>query len=118
MVLNLDVIFLCEVVLMFEVVFISQVFPLCWVILFFLQLLMIYGSWCMIHFHFPLFFLAKMSSSRSNNVTKCVCVSVCSHFVCGAFKAFEAQCFEGVARVSQGCLFEVSRVFQGCFKEV
>ena len=44
--------------------------------------------------------------------------SVRSHFVWfGAFKAFEARCFEGVARVSQGCLFEVSRVF-GSFKEV
>ena len=45
--------------------------------------------------------------------------SVRSHFVkVGAFEAFEARCFEGVARVSQGCLFEVSRVFQGSFKDV
>ena len=56
-----------------------------------------------------------MSSSRSDDVTK----FVRSHFVkFAAFKALEARCFEGVARVSQGCLLEVSRVFQGCFKDV
>ena len=45
-------------------------------------------------------------------------VWVCSHFVyIGAFKTFEARCFEGVAWVFQGCLFEVSRVF-GSLKDV
>ena len=53
-------------------------------------------------------FLAAMSSSRSDDVTKSVCLSVRSYFVkFGAFKLFEAICFEGVTRVSQGCLFEV-----------
>ena len=42
-----------------------------------------------------------MSSSRSDDVTKCVCVSVCSQFVkFGAFKAFEVS-------VLQGCLLDV-----------
>ena len=31
---------------------------------------------------------------------------------------FETRCFEGVARVSQGYLFEVSRVFQRSFKDI
>ena len=35
-----------------------------------------------------------------------------------SFQLFEAWCFQGVTRVSQGYLFEVSRMFQGCFKEV
>ena len=56
-------------------------------------------------------FLAAMSSSRSDKVTNSISVSVGSHFVqFGAFIAFEARCFEGVARVSQGRLFKVSRV--------
>ena len=71
-----------------------------------------------------------LSSSRCDNVTKCVGVSVFSHFVYfGTFKEFEASCCEGVGRVSQECLFEFSMViqgsfkgvyrkFQGCFKEV
>ena len=44
----------------------------------------------------------------------CVCGE--SFWLVGAFKAFEARCFEAVARVPQGCPFEVSRVFQGSFK--
>ena len=32
--------------------------------------------------------------------------------------SFEAIIFEGVARVSQGCLFDVSRMFKGSFKDV
>ena len=46
----------------------------------------------------------------------CVCVSVES-VLFEAFKASETRYFEGVIRVSQGCMFEVSRVF-GSFKEV
>ena len=42
-----------------------------------------------------------------------------SHFFkFGAFKAFDARCFERVARVSQGCMFEVPRAFQVSFKDV
>ena len=83
-------------------------------------------------------FLAAKSSSRSDDVPMfvCVCVCVClcvciwSHSVLfGAFRVFEARCFEWVAMLSQGCLFKVSRMFQesfkgvnrkfqGCFKEV
>ena len=46
----------------------------------------------------------------------------------GAFEAFETRYFEGVIKVSQGCMFEVSKGFGsfkdvsrkvlGCFKEV
>ena len=37
-------------------------------------------------------FLAAMSSSRSDDVTKCVCVCVWSHFVqYGEFQAIEAR---------------------------
>ena len=65
-------------------------------------------------------FLAAMSSSRSDDVTKSVCVSVCSQFVkFGAFKAFEVICFSGVSRVSQvssGCLKGAPGVFQECLK--
>ena len=64
-----------------------------------------------------------MSSSRSDNVTKCVCLCVCvcvrSHFVMfAAFKAFEAKCFEGVVGVSFESLKDVSRKYQGSFKGV
>ena len=53
------------------------------------------------------------------SLSSCVRLCVRSHFVKFAvFKAFEARCFEGVVRVSQGCLLEVSRVFQGSFKYV
>ena len=38
-------------------------------------------------------FLAAMSSSRSDDVTNSVCLSVCSHFVkFGDFEVFEARC--------------------------
>ena len=46
----------------------------------------------------------------------CVCVSVES-VLFEAFKASETRYFEGVIRVSQGCMFEVSRVF-GSFNDV
>ena len=53
------------------------------------------------------------------SLSVCACVCVQSHFVkFAAFKAFKARCFEGVARVSQGRLFEVLRMFQGSFKDV
>ena len=53
-----------------------------------------------------------------DNVTKCVCLSVC---LCQ--KAFEATFFEDVTRVSQGCSkglreMGVLLVFQGCIKGV
>ena len=52
-------------------------------------------------------------------MTMSLSVCVGSQFVMfGVFKAFEARCFEGVSRVSQGCLLEVSRVFKGRFKDV
>ena len=57
-----------------------------------------------------------MSSSRSDDVTRCVSVSVGSVSF-RAVKAFERRYFEGVIRVSQDCMFEVSRVF-GSFKDV
>ena len=78
-----------------------------------------------------------MSSSRSDDVTKSVCVSVCSQFVkFGAFKAFEVSvlqgclldvldvpkvsrgCLKGFSKVSQGCPLDVSRVSQGCLEGV
>ena len=52
-----------------------------------------------------------MSISRSDDVTKSVSGFVCVWGVKLFFKAFDARCFEGVARVSQGCLFEVSLLF-------
>ena len=63
-------------------------------------------------------FLAAMSSSRSDDVPKSVCVCVCGESFClvGALKAFEARCFEGFAREFHGVLrvfTENSRVFQG-----
>ena len=45
--------------------------------------------------------------------------SLGSHFVqFRAFKAFEARCLEGVARVMQGFCKSASRVFSGCSKVV
>ena len=66
-------------------------------------------------------FLAAMSSSRSDDVTKCVCLCVClcvrSQFVKFAgFKAFEAKCLEGVSGVSFGSFKGVPRNYQGSFK--
>ena len=78
----------------------------------------------------PYRFLAAMSSSRSDDVTKSVSLSVCSHFFlvciiqCIRCKMFQG-CFKDVLRVFQGS-FKVftksfkcsSRKFKGCFKEV
>ena len=62
-------------------------------------------------------FLAAMSSSRSDDVTRSVCLSVQSLFVkFAAFKAFEARCL--CLRELQCCLRSVCWKFQGCFKEV
>ena len=65
---------------------------------------------------FPLFgtFLAAMSSSRSDDVTKSVCVSVVIFLVCSIQGI---RCFKDVITASHWCLFEVSRVF-GRFKDV
>ena len=53
-----------------------------------------------------------MSSSRSNDVTKSVCVSVCGEsFV--YFGAFEATCFKGVTRVLQEHVKDVLMVNHG-----
>ena len=52
-------------------------------------------------------FLAAISSSRSDDVTNSVCVSLCGHFV--NFGDFEV--LWGVTRVSYGCLKSVSREF-------
>ena len=60
-------------------------------------------------------FLAAMSSSRSDDVTKFVCPSGVILFSFVLSKHLKQEFFRGV---SQGCLFEVSRKFQGCFKEV
>ena len=64
-------------------------------------------------------FLAAMSSSRSEDVTKFVCPSVRSHFfsfivlgVLSSPKGFE-WCFKKVLR-----MIEASSKFQGCFKQV
>ena len=68
-------------------------------------------------------FLAEMSSSRSDNVTKSGRLCVRSHFVKFAvFKAFEARVLErsstGVSGKFQWCFKEVSKKFQGSFKSI
>ena len=50
-------------------------------------------------------------------VGKCVCASVCVSEVI-LFSLEHSKHFEGIARLSHGCLFEVSRMFQGSFKGV
>ena len=63
-------------------------------------------------------FLAAMSSSRSDDVTKCVCVCGCPSVV-NLFSLEHSKHLKlDVSRVSQGCLKSVSRVFQGCLKGV
>ena len=73
-------------------------------------------------------FLAAMSSSRSQDVTKCVCLCVCpsgvilfsleqsTHLKQDVLRELQG-CYRGVCLKFQGCL-EVSRMFQGCFKGV
>ena len=58
-----------------------------------------------------------MSSSRSDYVTNSVCVCVCGESFClvGAFKAFEARCFQGVIRVLLGCSEESLMVSKRVF---
>ena len=77
-------------------------------------------------------FLAAMSSSRSDDVTKSVCLLVVIFLVwiiqcirCKMFQGFFKEVlkvfqgsFKGVYRKFQGCLQKVSRVFQGSFKSV
>ena len=55
-------------------------------------------------------FLAAMSSSRSEDVTKSVCLLVVFFLVCSI------QCIR--SKMFQGCLKNVLRVFQGSFKGV
>ena len=56
-----------------------------------------------------------MSSSRSDDVTKSVCLSVSSHsFSFDHLKHLK----QDVSRVLQVFLLDVPRLFQGCFKEV
>ena len=54
-------------------------------------------------------FLATMSSSRSDDVTKCVCLSELIFFSLEHSKHFKQD-------VSQECPKDVSRVFQECSK--
>ena len=58
-------------------------------------------------------FLAAMSSSRSDNVTKsvCVCVSVVIFSKFEVLDVLEARCFIGVINVSNRCRQGVLRVF-------
>ena len=77
------------------------------------------------------FFLAAMSSTRSDIVTQCVrlfvcvsmCVSLCLLFVYLKF-LLVLKSFNGVSRQFKGCLKfsgsfkDVSRKFQGCFKQI
>ena len=58
-------------------------------------------------------FLAVMSSSRSDDVTMFVCVSVRSHSL-----EHSQPLKQDVSRVLQVLLLDVPRVFQGCFKKV
>ena len=70
--------------------------------------------------NFPLYFLAAMSSSRSDGVTQFVRPSVRS-FVRNLFfllVSLESRVFQGSLRIFQGSFKGVSRVFQGCFKGV
>ena len=61
-----------------------------------LKLLLHYSFCEKVHFHIlqeSFEFLAAMSSSRSDDVTNSVCLSVCSHFVkFEDFEVFEARC--------------------------
>ena len=75
--------------------------------------------------HIDLCFLAAMSSSRSDVVTKCVRPFVRSSVMKEFF--FSLRCYKGVSRKSNGCFNEVSRMFhasfmdrkfQGCFKKI
>ena len=73
-------------------------------------------------------FLAAMSSARTDGVTQCVCVSVCSFVPFFSFSVFEVLsspkefqwCFKKVLSVFEvfGCFKEASRMFQGSFKGV
>ena len=68
-------------------------------------------------------FLAAMSSSRSYDVTKCVCPFVVilsdlehlKHLKQEVSRVFQGS-FKGVSRKFQGCFTEASRVFHGSFK--
>ena len=60
-----------------------------------------------------------MSSSRSDNVTNAVCLSVtCFFFYFEAVKSFEARRLQGVSRVFQERFKSISRAFQERFKSV
>ena len=64
-------------------------------------------------------FLAAMSSSRSDDVTNAVCLSVtCFFFYFEAVKSFEARRLQGVSRVFQERFKSISRAFQERFKSV
>ena len=66
-----------------------------------------------------------MRSSRSYNVTKCVCPFVVilsdlehlKHLKQEVSRVFQGS-FKGVSQKLQGCFTEVSSVFQGSFKGV
>ena len=66
-------------------------------------------------------FLAAMSSSRSDEVTQCVCMFVpfFSFSVFGVCSTWVFQgSFKGVLRKFKGCCKEFSGKFQGFFKDV
>ena len=67
-------------------------------------------------------FLAAMSSSRSDDVTKCVrpCVVILfslKHLKQDVLRELQG-CLRGVCLKFQGCFKEVSRMFQGSFEGV
>ena len=63
-------------------------------------------------------FLAAMSSSRSDDVTKCVRSFVRSSVVILFSLEHSKHLKQDVLRELQGCLRGVCLKFQGCFKEV
>ena len=63
-------------------------------------------------------FLAAMSSSRSDDVTQFVILSVPFFLLVSSKLVVHLECQQGVLRVFQGSLKGVSRKFEGCFTEV
>ena len=69
--------------------------------------------------------LAAMSSSRSDDVTKCVCLCVLLFFSLKHSELFMQdvsrvlqRCLIGVSRMSQGRFMGVPRVFKRCLEDV
>ena len=78
----------------------------------------ILGSFQLFQNPFKLF-LAAMSSSRSDVVTKFVCPSVRNLFFSSVFlESGVWRSFKGISRKFHGRFKKVSRVFQGSFKSV